>query len=119
VGAPGRTFFLAYVGDEPAGFVSLRTTEPPAGLQNAKAIELVQIYSEKKMIGQGIGHALMEAALEYARQQGYDWIWLGVWEHNHRAKAFYQKWGFEHCGEHVFIVGLDAQTDWWMKKKLG
>jgi len=118
VGAPGRTFFLAYVGDEPAGFVSLRVTQPPAGLQGAKAIELVQIYSEQKMIGKGVGHALMEAALESARLQGYDWIWLGVWEHNHRAQAFYRKWGFERCGEHVFIVGLDAQTDWWMKKNL-
>jgi len=118
VGAPGRFFLLAYVEDEPAGYVSLRVGEPPVGLQGANAIELVQLYSEKKMIGKGVGPALMEAGLELARRMGHEWIWLGVWENNHRAQAFYRKWGFERFGEHVFFVGLDAQTDWWMRKKL-
>jgi ribosomal protein S18 acetylase RimI-like enzyme len=118
VGAPGRTFLLAWWGDQPAGYVSLRTSEPPVGLQGEKAIEIVQIYSERTMIGKGVGPALMEAALDLARRQGFEWIWLGVWEHNHRAQAFYRKWGFERFGDHIFFVGLDAQTDWWMKKKL-
>ena len=119
VGAPGRTFILAYVEDEPAGYVSMRISpEKPAGLGGENAIEIVQLYSEQRMIGKGVGPALMQASLHLAREQGYEWVWLGVWEHNHRAKAFYTKWGFERFGEHVFIVGLDAQTDWWMRKKL-
>ena len=119
VGAPGRIFLLAFIGDEPAGYVSLRTgAELPQGMEGARAIEIVQIYSEKRMIGKGVGPALMQAALDLATQRGFDWVWLGVWEHNHRAHAFYHKWGFERFGEHVFIVGLDAQTDWWMRKKL-
>ena len=60
----------------------------------------------------------MQAALDLAREKGFDWVWLGVWEHNHRAHAFYRKWGFERFGEHVFFVGLDAQTDWWMRRRL-
>src|SRR5882757_5978409 len=44
VGAPGRTFLLAYIGEEPAGYVSLRVSEPPAGLQGEKAVEIVQLY---------------------------------------------------------------------------
>ena len=119
VGAPGRTFILAYVDDEPAGYASMRATaEKPRGLENENAIEIVQVYSEQRMIGKGVGPALMQACVELAREQGYEWIWLGVWEHNHRAQSFYTKWGFERFGEHIFIVGLDAQTDWWMKKKL-
>jgi len=119
VGAPGRTFILAYVGDELAGFASLRvTSEKPRGLEGEKAIEIVQVYSEQRMIGKGIGPALMQACLDFAREQGYDWVWLGVWEHNLRAHTFYTKWGFERFGEHLFIVGLDPQTDWWMRKKL-
>jgi ribosomal protein S18 acetylase RimI-like enzyme len=118
VAAPGRTFLLAYEGEELAGYASLRDTKPPAELSGAKTIELGQIYSEQKMIGKGVGKALMQACLDFARANGSDWIWLGVWEHNHRAIAFYQQWGFERFGEHVFLVGLDAQTDWWMKKKL-
>jgi ribosomal protein S18 acetylase RimI-like enzyme len=118
VGAPGRHFLLAYVGEEPAGYVSLRVGEPPKELKGEKAIEIVQLYSEKKLIGKGIGPALMQAALDLAAEQGFDWVWLGVWEENLRAQAFYRKWGFERFGEHIFFVGLDAQTDHWMKKKL-
>jgi len=118
VGARGRIFLLAYDNDEPVGYASLREAEPPQELAPDKAIEIVQLYSEQKMIGKGVGAALMEACLDMARRQGKDWVWLGVWEHNHRAITFYQKWGFERFGEHVFFVGLDAQTDWWMKKKL-
>lgn len=119
VGAPGRIFILAYVDDEPAGYASMRATvEKPKGLDNENAIEIVQVYSEQRMIGKGVGPALMRACVELAREQGYDWVWLGVWEHNYRAQTFYTKWGFERFGEHIFIVGLDAQTDWWMRKKL-
>ena len=118
VGAPGRIFLLAFSGDEPAGYASMREAEAPKGLEDQKAIEIVQLYSEQKMIGKGVGAALMEACLEQARQAGKDWVWLGVWENNQRAITFYRKWGFERFGEHVFLVGLDAQTDWWMKKKL-
>ena len=119
VGAPGRTFILAYAGEELVGYASLReTSEKPRELEGEKAIEIVQLYSEQRMIGKGIGRALMQACLDLAREQGCDWVWLGVWEHNTRAQAFYTKWGFERFGEHIFIVGLDAQTDWWMRKKL-
>ncbi|HEY4286033.1 MAG TPA: GNAT family N-acetyltransferase [Puia sp.] len=118
VGAQGRIFLLAYIGDEAAGYASMRETDPPSGLEDKKSIEIVQLYSEQKMIGKGVGAALMQACLDQARQRGKDWVWLGVWEHNQRAIAFYHKWGFQRFGEHVFLVGLDAQTDWWMKKKL-
>jgi GNAT superfamily N-acetyltransferase len=118
VGRPGRVFLLAYYGEEPAGYASLRLGEPPYGLQDEPAIEIVQLYSEQKMIGKGIGPALMQACIDTARLQDCDWIWLGVWEHNDRAKAFYAKWGFEKFGHHIFFVGLDAQTDWWMRRRV-
>jgi GNAT superfamily N-acetyltransferase len=37
--------------------------------------------------------------------------WLGVWERNPRANAFYRKVGFTDVGSHVFMVGTDPQTD--------
>lgn len=118
VGAPGRTFLLAYYDEEPVGYASLRESGLPSELAGEQAIEIVQIYSEKKTIGKGVGKALMETCLDIARNKGMKWVWLGVWEHNQRAIDFYTKWGFERFGQHVFLVGLDAQTDWWMKKKL-
>jgi ribosomal protein S18 acetylase RimI-like enzyme len=38
-------------------------------------------------------------------------LWLGVWEKNPRASAFYRKWGFEIVGAHTFRVGDDPQRD--------
>jgi GNAT superfamily N-acetyltransferase len=116
--APGRIYLLAYLGDEVAGYASLRESESPKGLEGKRTIEIGQLYAEQKMIGKGVGAFLMQACLDTARETGADWVWLGVWEHNHRAKAFYAKWGFEPFGEHVFFVGLDAQLDWLMRKKL-
>nr|WP_315824340.1 hypothetical protein [Paraflavitalea speifideiaquila] len=43
---------------------------------------------------------------------------VGVWEYNHRAIAFYTKWGFQKFSQHLFVVGNDPQTDWMMKKEL-
>jgi ribosomal protein S18 acetylase RimI-like enzyme len=36
----------------------------------------------------------MEHVLQQAAQAGCDAVWLGVWEHNPRALAFYRKWQF-------------------------
>jgi GNAT superfamily N-acetyltransferase len=116
--APGRIYVLAYLGDEVAGYASLRESDPPKGLEGEKTIELGQLYAEQKLIGKGVGAFLMQACLDIAKERGRDWVWLGVWTENHRAKAFYSKWGFEPFGEHIFFVGLDAQTDWWMRKRL-
>ena len=118
VGAPGRIFLMAWLGDELAGFASLRESEPPEGLGSENGIEIVQLYADGRFIGKGVGSALMQACLDTSASLGRDWVWLGVWEHNHRAQAFYRKWGFERFGEHIFILGLDAQTDWWLGRRI-
>ena len=60
----------------------------------------------------------MEACIEVARAKDKEWIWLGVWEHNLRAIAFYQKMGFEIFDRHIFLLGQDVQYDWWMRRRL-
>ena len=54
----------------------------------------------------------MNAAIDAARARGAQTLWLGVWERNPRAVAFYEKYGFTRVGEHTFMLGDDAQTDW-------
>ena len=81
-------------------------------------IELQRLYIDTACHGKQIGKHLMEKALIYARENRYDWIWLGVWERNFNAQHFYAKWGFEKFGEHVFQMGDDPQIDWLLKKKL-
>lgn len=118
VDVPGNLFLLAYLDGRPAGYAFLCEKTAPAELGSLKAIEIGRIYAEQFSIGKGVGKALMQRSLEIAREKGKEWVWLGVWERNQRAIDFYTKWGFEKFGEHVFIVGFDPQTDWWMKKKL-
>jgi diamine N-acetyltransferase len=118
VGVPGNIFLLAHLDGEDGGYCFLRENSSPPELGGASGIEIARIYAGRGMIGKGIGKALMDRCLQIAREKGYAWIWLGVWEHNQRAITFYTKWGFEKFGEHVFMLGHDEQTDWMMKKRL-
>ncbi len=62
-------------------------------------------------LGRGVGAALMRACLDEARRNQHQTLWLGVWEHNQRAQAFYRQWDFREVGTHIFQLGSDAQTD--------
>ena len=53
----------------------------------------------------------MDEVERAARHLGGIAIWLGVWERNPRAIAFYEKCGFRDVGSQLFIVGSDPQTD--------
>ncbi len=118
VGQPGNIFLLAYYEGQIVGYVLLVETNNRTEFGNANAIEIARIYSEQKTIGKGIGKALMQKCIEIAKEKRKKIIWLGVWEHNERAISFYTKWGFEKFGDHIFMLGDDAQTDWLMKKEL-
>ncbi|KAK2598330.1 hypothetical protein N8I77_011750 [Diaporthe amygdali] len=100
------------------GFAYLtRGSHEPCVAHLERPVELQRLYIGLSSHGKGLGKALSLAADELARQQGFKHIWLGVWEENHKAQAFYRKMGYEHIGEHVFDVGGDLQTDeiWWKK----
>ena len=112
------TLWLAEVGGEPAGYAKLRAGEAPSCVEGDGAVELVRLYVLRKWLGRGVGEALMRECVEGARRQGFRTMWLGVWERNPRAQAFYRRWGFRHVGEHVFQLGSDAQTDWLMEREL-
>jgi diamine N-acetyltransferase len=113
------TFLFAYFGHELVGYVKINEQRSPnedASLDSP--IELARIYTVQKMVGKGIGKALMQASIDFAREKQKKTIWLGVFQENETAIAFYKKWGFEIYGEHVFVVGTDPQMDWLMKKAL-
>ncbi len=118
VGAPGNYFILAFVQHELAGYTRVVEAAAPKELAKTATIELARIYTDKAFIGKGIGAALMENCIALSRQLNKKVLWLGVWEHNARAIRFYEKWGFEKFGTHIFRLGNDPQTDWLMKKDL-
>lgn len=84
-----------------------------------KALELKRIYILKEHHGKGIAQKLMAFIFEYATQNDFKVVWLGVWEHNYRAQKFYEKYGFINSGHtHDFPIGNTPQTDIWMWKFL-
>jgi diamine N-acetyltransferase len=115
---PESAFFLAEQESEIIGYARVRNSEKPDGVGDGKAIEIEKLYADKKFLGRRVGYLLMSECLQYARDNNANWVWLGVWENNERAIAFYKRWGFEKFSDHVFMLGKDAQTDWLMKKSL-
>jgi len=111
-------FFITYLDDQPVGYCKMR---PGAHVQmqtDKQAIEISRFYARKNSIGKGIGKAMMQHAITYASDQHYTKIWLGVWEKNERAIAFYQSFGFSKFGEHDFLLGTDLQRDWLIQKNV-
>lgn len=73
--------------------------------------ELYRLYVSNDVKGAGIADALMCCVLDWAKAAGAGALWLSVWENNARAQAFYRRYGFEHIGEHAFMVGRVADRD--------
>jgi len=115
---PASTFLIAEVGGQAAGYAMLHAGETPQEVEGAKPIELVRLYVSREWLGRAVGHALMKACLDEARSAGHETIWLGVWERNARAQAFYHKWDFHTVGEHMFQLGSDEQRDLLMERAL-
>jgi diamine N-acetyltransferase len=113
-----HTFFIAKQEGKIAGYIKLTTVQQPDEEVHHNALELARIYVDQKVLARGIGGMLMQRGLQFARDNGFELIWLGVWEHNYPAQAFYKKWGFERFSEHIFMLGDDPQNDWLMKRKV-
>jgi len=108
---PDIATLLVEVDGQLAGYAQLRSSVPPACVTGEEPIELWRFYIAQPWQGRGVAHALMRKVERDAYRRGGRTLWLGVWERNERAKAFYHKNGFMDVGSHVFMVGTDAQTD--------
>ena len=114
--ADGATL-LSESGGHPVAFAQLRLSEiAPERLD--RPVELARFYVDREWHGRGVAQALMDAVEEEARAMGGATLWLGVWEHNARAIAFYRRRGFLDIGSHPFLLGTDLQTDREMAKML-
>lgn len=111
-------YYLALVEERPAGYMKLNFREAQTEQGHENAVEIQRIYVLQEVKGLGIGRMMMEKALEIGRERSLQYVWLGVWEHNHAAIAFYEKLGFVKFDTHVFVLGEDHQTDHLMKRAL-
>ncbi|MBK7259506.1 MAG: GNAT family N-acetyltransferase [Ignavibacteriae bacterium] len=92
-------------------FAQLRWDHAPACVVGKQPGEIQRLYVDRPWHGKGIAQQLMAACLRELEARACDVVWLGVWERNWRAQAFYRKFGFTEVGDHVFMLGSDAQRD--------
>ncbi len=100
------------------GYLKVNTGDAQTENKDSSAFEIERIYVDSAYLGKKIGQLLFEKATELAKAKNKPYIWLGVWEENHRALAFYQKNGFVPFDKHIFKLGNDEQTDILMKLDL-
>ena len=105
------TTLLAEEDGEAIAFAQIRAGHVPDCVSGAEPIELWRFYVAHQWHGRGIAQSLMDRVKTEARLRGAKTLWLGVWERNDRARAFYVKCGFTDAGEHIFLFGTDPQTD--------
>ncbi|HEV7660047.1 MAG TPA: GNAT family N-acetyltransferase [Allosphingosinicella sp.] len=92
------------------GFAKVGPSSLPFEVEGPTA-ELRQLYVLKPWQGAGVAPALMAWVLDEARRRGAAQLFLSVFTDNHRARAFYARYGFEAVGTYAFMVGTHADED--------
>ena len=118
VADPNSLFYILVLLEEIVGYLKLNRKEAQTEADMDNALEIERIYVVQHMKGHGLGARLVQKSIEVAREEGYDTLWLGVWERNPAAQGFYKNQGFAPFGEHVFMMGPDPQRDILMKMEL-
>lgn len=108
---PTAEFFFIQEESEVAGYLKLN-------IEATDTVEVERIYIRQQFQRRGLGKQLLEYAMERAKKYEKNAIWLGVWEKNDQALAFYKKLGFIRTGQHSFWMEDDEQIDYILTKKL-
>jgi ribosomal protein S18 acetylase RimI-like enzyme len=111
IGDPGRVTLVAEHDGALSAFAQLRRGASPAAVTGDAPGEIQRFYLDKDFHGSGLAAALMQACFAHLYAQGARTAWLGVWERNARAIAFYRRLGFLEKGEQRFLLGTDLQRD--------
>lgn len=115
---PESPFYIAFWNTEPVGYLKLNLGNAQTEVVEDTTLEIQRIYVLKEFHGKRIGQLLLDEAIKIAHQIPVTYIWLGVWEENHRALQFYTKNGFVTFDKHLFLLGDDQQTDLLMKLQI-
>lgn len=115
---PDAAFYFAELDDTIIGYLKINFGDAQTELKDNKSVEIERIYVLQAYHGKKIGQLLFNKAIEIAKEHQAHYVWLGVWEENHRALQFYKKNGFVQFDTHIFKLGNDEQTDIMMKLAL-
>ncbi len=112
---PESEFYFATLNEVVIGYLKINFGQAQTEVQEGKALEIERIYVLQDFHGKKVGQLLYEKAIQIAKNKKVAFVWLGVWEENHRAIQFYTKNGFVAFDQHIFRLGDDEQTDIMMK----
>ena len=111
-------FFFVYLNNEVAGYLKININDAQSEEMSDESLEIERIYIKRKFQKHGLGMYLLNKAIEIAMEFNKKKIWLGVWEKNENAIAFYEKMGFVQTGSHSFYMGNEEQVGFVMTKIL-
>ena len=106
-----RETWIVEANGELVAYAQLRLDAAHPAISAARPLEVQRFYVDASHHGTGLAHQLMAHVLARAHAAGSAALWLGVWERNFKAQAFYRKWRFDVVGEHTFNLGDDPQRD--------
>ncbi len=115
---PSSVFYTLSAGDQLAAYLKVNKDDAQKESKRASHVEIERIYVLREFHGNGLGAFMITLAMNYALENGRNHLWLGVWEKNPEAIAFYERMGFKTTGKHLFQLGEEAQTDYIMEKSL-
>ena len=98
---PGSTYFVALSGDSLLGGGGVFPTE---GLP-ADTCELVKMYLLPAARGLGLGHALLNRCVDFARSRGFTHIYLETMPELTLAIKLYEKTGFKRLNKSLGQTG--------------
>jgi GNAT superfamily N-acetyltransferase len=117
LGNPAFAARIAEADGVPVGYAKIGPMKLPVE-PNGSSMLLDQLYVVKEQQGTGIARELMDWAIDEARRRGAEALYLTVFIDNHRARRFYDRYGFEDVGRYAFMVGEQADEDIIMRKAL-
>ena len=88
---------------------------PSDGLP-ADTCELVKFYLNGAARGKGVGKALMQKSMDWAKEFGYEQIYLETMPELSTAIGMYIKMGYQHLPAALGNTGHDGCTIWMLKQ---
>ncbi|KKD54804.1 MULTISPECIES: GNAT family N-acetyltransferase [Paenibacillus] len=110
--------FFIYFNEELAGYLKININDAQSEKMGDESLEVERIYIKNKFQKHGLGKYMLNKAMEIALGHHKKKVWLGVWEKNENAIAFYKKMGFVQTGTHSFYMGDEEQIDFIMTKSM-
>ena len=116
---PNSYFYWILFQKKIIGYLKLNFSDAQNEIVNlGDSFEIERIYILSNFQRKGFGEDVLSKAILIGKNKGFSFLWLGVWELNKNAIAFYTKKGFEIFNKHIFQLGDDPQTDLLMGLKI-